>query len=1017
MSQASLTRSDTLKSSIPGTVPSTGGASLEMEATSTAATSLSVAASAHAKPPSASVSKEADAMRTMMLRPGGLAVSPAPTMSRRLSEASDAGSKEILLSDRESIAAPKMSFDSFGRGPIDEPHPDLQTFYPAGTSIARPARSSLSNIVSPLSPMTEEENGRAPRRRVGAVPDLSSPLTASTHDGSLGQGPSPLIQHQSLTEGSLSFRSVRSFRSTSDGSVRRYRPLPVVPVRSRGYSLDPTMNRRDPSYGPDSFVTADTHSRYGSVEQPEARRIDDLPEHDTQLSPLMLMGMVTAASSPTQWTHSSHGQPSAGPERHGRGLSSSSSASATSPMNGPRPLPSVPIQSIDAVMGAADVQAKASYEKRLSMPVVGSVGGEGPPLSPSAFYDNRAQTRQLSTRSPAGPRDSWDSAKGPWSAALVTSSATLGAVRGLARPERAINDAEVLRRALSQPREDTYPSISVDSQINSQGSAEDDDAELSRLEKSRSGSKMLPPPRMVNRTELSDSAERAPYADTGVQASLAALRALESPGESLRTILARQRLFGEPDASVIEFLRESRILESKSRIDDQEVLAMSGPRQRRRAAPYPSLRDSYYSSEELSSSGRSLSGRRAQAARRRRHGNYTGMAEGSSASLAETSGRNSDSEGATLAAIRSARKVSTRKLAESHAPGRRSSVPHEDAPAEALPTASHLRAWEDLAGIVPSDKYSLEKDGRTLATTKSVAGLAMTSPAGYAQSEERVQRPRHDRYVTALSHPAMDREVQQADRIEPTQAEAERLPEVYDDGALSPSANVDSPTSTMSPALLLKHERLASQIPSSTAGSRIAFPSFRGTQKPLLDQQRFLRSPSLPQDLTRAEDRDTHSLDTQTPGTAISRQETDADRMTRRMLAQQRQRSRSDAHPSSVRNSQARLRRSGRPDADRSRYDAQLEDLLLLREKVLQLGSSTGHGRFESQDLSFDHGRTNSIQEEPSYSIDRSAMRPRKSSTSSRRKSRTSKLGYTMPDIMAWQAGLGKSNAVSSKIV
>ncbi|SPO24294.1 uncharacterized protein UTRI_03562 [Ustilago trichophora] len=746
-SESSLARSDTVKSSFLGARTSTVGTSLDMDAASTVATSVSPATSIQALPLSASASDDADIGHNTFRN---LAMSPAPTMSRRISEISDAGTKEILLSDRESLAAPKLSSESFVRGPIDEQHPDFQSFYPAGTSLTRPVKLMSPAATSPLSLLPEVEVRPAPPRHVGAVPDLSSPRASSSHDGSHGRMAFPHAQGSMLTEAS---RSLRSFRSASDASVRQYRPLPTIPVQSRGYSLDPTVGRRDTSRA-DSFVTADGHSLQENIGQ---RAVDGLPTLDTQLSPLRLMGMVSAASSPTQWTHNSPDQPATGAGMYGR-RPSRSSLSKASPVGGPRPFPSVPVPSLEAAIESASNRHFAANSK------------QGPPLSPSATYEAKSQPQIFESplSSPAGPRDSWTSFEEPWSAAVVTSSSMLGAVRGMARPELTVNDKQVLRRALSQPRDDAHGSI--DSQTLSPGGPdEDEDAELTRLEKSRSGTKKLPPLRVQQSDELSGSVERAPYADTGVQASLAALRALESPGESLRTILARQRIFGE-DEAVTEFLRESGILNSESHLDDQEVLVMSGPHQRRRSAPHPRDRSSYYSSEELSSSGKGPSGRRADAARRRRRANNTSKADASCASRAETSGRR--------------------------------------------------------------------------------------------------QRSRSD---------------------------------------------------------------------IQTSGARDSMPS----------------------------------------------------------------------NP------------NGRHRADLSRYDAQLDELLLLREKVLQRGSSTGHGhgRSDSQNASNDHGGTVSVQGGHSYSIADSARRPRKSSTSSKRKSRSSKLGYTMPDIMAWQEGLGNNAAASSKVV
>lgn len=1004
-SNASLMQSDTTASLIPGTAPSLTGASLPMEATSTAATSVSASTSTQALPSSGAVSKGVGLTAPLLAKPGSLSPSPTPTMSRQMSEVSDAGTKEVLLSEPEPLAASKDHAQPFIHGPLDEQHPDLHTFYPAGTSIARPVRHVEPAIISPLSPMSEEECRSTPSRRVGAVPDLSSPPASLSTVGCPDRTIQPHIPGSGFTETNHSLRSTRSIRSISDGSVKRYHPLPSIPARPRGYSADLAMDRRDPSYGADSFVTADTHDLYEGSGQPSAERRDGLPVLDTHFSPLMLMGMVTAASSPTQWTHSSHGQISPGAEGSLRETQRSSTTSRLSPVAGPRPLPSIPVPSLDAAVETAVQQTRGTGPKR------SNILAEGPPLSPSAFYERSYVVQPNATKASAGPRNSWNSADEPWSADVVTSGSMLSSVRGMARPERAVSNADALRRALSQPADHVLRAGDSDTSLHAGGN-DDDDAELTRLEKSRSGSKMMPSQQRMDTTELPDSMERAPYADTGVQASLAALRALESPGESLRTILARQRMFGEPDAAVTEFLRESRILESEPQFEDEEVLSVSGPRHRRRAAPYPRLSDTRYSSEELSSSGRSLSGRQMLAAKRRRRQNYTGMAEVSSSSLADTSGRGSDSEGATLAVARlarlRARKQSSGVPAADHRSARRSSAYQRSTVNETLPSTSYLEAWEDLAGL-----GTTTDPNKANTTTSRPRDIAVP---GQKEREARTQRPHHERYVTALSHPSETSTEDAQKQLDPPAPAGVRALYGQDDNALSPYANATSPASTMSPALLLKHERVASQVPSSGtfAGGRIAFPSSVGTQGLMSSMQQSMRSPSLPHDLSDARQRISRGSDGR--GGDTERFRKGKDPTVRHTVAPQRQRSSSDVHVSSARNKRVG-QRSEHVGGETSRYDAQLEDLLLLREKVAQLENVRGHLRFDSLDTSLDHGGMGPLQDAHSYSVDRSARRPRKSSTSSKHRSRPSKLGYTLPDIMAWQAGLGNSQKTSRTVI
>lgn len=446
---------------------------------------------------------------------------------------------------------------------------------------------------------------------------------------------------------------------------------------------------------------------------------------------------------------------------------------------------------------------------------------DGPPLSPSAFYDATPQAQYLPT--PATQRHSWTSSEQPWSAATATSS-TSGAAHGFAHPGQTISDSDALHRAHSHPS----PLHTYDAPMQSPKTLDADDAELTRLEQTRSGIRVPPAP--APEVQLPDSLERAPFADTGVQASLAALRALESPGESLRTIFARQRIFGEPDASVVEMLRESRIWESW--VGDEEVRAVCGPRRRRRVGPYPM-------SEEEVSSGRSVGGRR----RRRR-----------------------------------------------------------------------------------ADK---EMSGR-----------------GWVSWSE-------------------------VDRTESSQV-------------VEPTSKEQSTATTTSPSLLRDRELAAPRLTTSTTqtGSRLTSTKHRTT-----------RSPSTPLVAFPSND----SSSTADP----PHPHHPNDRLPRRLHAQHRQRSRSDAHASSTSHSHTftSSHRTARRDTEKSRYDAQLAQLLLLRDKVLQLESSIGHGLVASD------------QGEKSFSMDGSVE------TWSKRRARPSKLGYTVPDIVAWQAGLGGSSSNSNNAV
>ncbi|KAI3481850.1 hypothetical protein L1887_55499 [Cichorium endivia] len=207
-------------------------------------------------------------------------------------------------------------------------------------------------------------------------------------------------------------------------------------------------------------------------------QLDGLPPQD-HLPPLMLMGMgMVAAASPTQWTSSSQDHAAPTVQAAHRGSSSRSSlASASSPTAYTRPLPTIP---------TGRMQNKFhSMGPRRPLAALAS-GGTGPPL---------------------------------WSSTEVAGSPAVASFQGVPLLT-SIEGPDVLRRALSQPRD-----VDVQRLGHEDGIADVDDAELSRLEMSRSGSKLTSPARDAFAGRV-DPVEPAPDADTGVQASLAALRAL-----------------------------------------------------------------------------------------------------------------------------------------------------------------------------------------------------------------------------------------------------------------------------------------------------------------------------------------------------------------------------------------------------------------------------------------------------------------------------------------------------------
>ncbi|KAJ9479568.1 Vacuolar targeting, actin-related protein [Pseudozyma hubeiensis] len=922
------------------TGPSTSALASGVGRPSTAATSLSAA------PERKDSSGPIEALKGTFGGKKGY-LSPSPANSRPLSETSDAGTKEILLSDRESLAGPKMSSDTFARGSFEERHPDLQSYYPASAFLSSSARPRFSGTSpSPLSRMAELDGETFRMRHVGAVPDVSA-STASRNDDNSGNDQSVDPQHEQIPRPSRSFHSARSFRSTSDASVQPFRPLPAVPVRNRGYSLDPAFIQRVSGQKPGTSFSPAKHVQAESLGYSSTQEIDGLPPRNTQPT-FMLMGMVAAATSPTEATHSSHDRNSIGGENYARRTSRSSIGSLTSHTAEPHTLPSTLNRNAAMAVEAEKAQSKGAFRRPTSL-VVPRDAQEGPPLSPSAFYEGSCQRLKRPVASPMGPRQSWSSAEDQSSAAVMTPISTQGLVRGIDSPGDAKSEGSVFGNTLVDSQ---MPSTWNGNRYSSTlaGTPDDDqEDELLQLEKSRSGRDiLLPPPPSSKDIDLPDSVERAPYADTGVQASLAALRARESPGESLRTILARQRILGEPDDSMTEFLRESNILDTESRLEEEAMRAVSGPRRRRRSAPYPQSSGSRYSSDELSSSGRSLSGFRAEAARRRRQRNITGMADASGSWVSGTGVRESDSESTMLTAIRLGRSLVKNASADTGTVEGVSDLNVHEARREAS-VASETTEMQPARGIVSASSVAPRRE--------SVSPVQDRFLRTYQDEHAgRPKRPRHQRYVTALS---------QSDSTAPSAQPDVQLPDTVaqSDTLRSSQSNEDGRAHTTSRSVSMPHAHT-----------------------------KLIRHGSK------------HGLEASNARTTKFPAEAPDDRMTQRMLAQrQRQRSHSDTHTSASRSSKFTSRRTGRLDDERSRYDAQIEDLLLLREKVLQLEASIGHVRQTDLRASFDDDQRGSV------SMEDPTRRSRKSSISSKRKSRPSKLGYTMPDIVAWQAGLGDS--------
>lgn len=242
------------------------------------------------------------------------------------------------------------------------------------------------------------------------------------------------------------------------------------------------------------------------------------------------------------------------------------------------------------------------------------------------------------------------------------------------------------------------------------------------------------------------------------------------------------------------------------------------------------------------------------------------------------------------------------------------------------------------------------------------------------------QRPRHQRYVTARSYTDLTGADARKDDVPLSRVDAPESSRFIDSTG-DRQTDGFSPTSTTGQ----KHELAPPHLPTSTS------PSEPLTTHPPSAQHRTTHPPSTPLLPFPTHNPSTNpNTPTASPLPPLHNQTTPL-----RTTQHHRHRSCSDAHPSSSRSTKlATSHRSTRRDTHKTRYDAQIAELLLLlHDKVLQLENSIGH----------------SLDGDRSYSLDGSVKMGK----------RKSKLGYTLPDIVAWQAGLGgggNENVASWKV-
>lgn len=396
---------------------------------------------------------------------------------------------------------------------------------------------------------------------------------------------------------------------------------PSVPVRLRPVSF------AQPAGRPTSQADVPLSNRKRTMSQPSLRRRNEQMSLVEPRSP--------SSSPPTELPRRSVVRSSIGNspiminERRSslfRQIRRAKTATVAVPQVDPR-LSSVTTSSRERISAAVCSPSKAAVQH----PHFHHSVDEGISVSVSA-NDKGAPQKSSQTDSPPAhptivPKDSSSSAERLWAVHVSTSRKPL-----YAGPSVIKNQQDVFQPAQGEPEIDVTRHQRTQRKINLGPGVgcHYQDIEPEQCQEPQTWVSMLPDLRSFDDTGLSASLEWTPYVDAGVQASLAALRARESPGDRLRTILARQRILGESKVVEPEIFQEARSLRSRSLFqDDVEVRVASKPAARIRASLYRQLSDSRYASDELSSSDISRSVPQLEAARKHRERFDTGMAEAS----------------------------------------------------------------------------------------------------------------------------------------------------------------------------------------------------------------------------------------------------------------------------------------------------------------------------------------------------------------------------------------------------
>lgn len=558
------------------------------------------------------------------------------------------------------------------------------------------------------------------------------------------------------------------------GVVRRPRPLPPLslsPVQEMKFQESPHTTYHELQGSGHRRTTSQTHSRSSSsglptptveshrrplpappvIAQPRTNPIAAERATSTSASPAMaaawaqLDGKRSVKSLQKHPGHDSDG----GIVGASQADSLSSQASSildrprndTMPGGARRPLPPTPQMAMTRASRSASMPSKPAAPFAASKRVLG-VSSEANSqnssaglamASPTEAAGSSPQESPMLTTPKVAIRESWMSTDGPWSAVVVAAEGRHAAPKGLASAQRtgSVNSrSKTIRRVRAQdlsPKEpkSTGRPWSSSAPIHPKEVPEDADETLS-----------------TQHIEPVTGSDPVPFAETAVQASLAALAALERSSESTswRSRWAREKLLGasqqqlEPPSSYHAHGHESSMEPSISELSD-----LSNARPRRRAAPYSTRREARKSGDSVSSQEsrsdrhrrrKSSSKREARSRKETRYGHHaqdgSGLAtlnDQSNASVADENNYSSSASEFTsqLRRLDPKRLQQHNSWSTAHSVARNQNVNSLRRLEEA---ERRQRAWDDLAATGGSN----HDDETAAAAAKSDAPSALKRP-------------------------------------------------------------------------------------------------------------------------------------------------------------------------------------------------------------------------------------------------------------------------------------------------